>query len=247
MFSRKQPRSTDLRGPIRASKQQTSVRIDALVFPIFLTILLALTAPKCLATTSGTAESDGIAISGANLATEAGGTTPPDNGSRLARANDGSMAEESNDAPAFTASHSPSVVNDPPSGVLRSYQKTIDPALSTKCIVFHESLCRALKNRRIVFLATIQTAALVSDGVTTRQFLHRGYVEVEPVARILIGSKPTWGRMAPLGAVQVAAGMWLAERMAMSRHVWVRRFWWLPQIMGIAGNLAATGHNFALH
>jgi hypothetical protein len=247
MFSRKRPRNTELRGPIRASRRATSVRIDALVFPISLTILLALTAPRCLATTSGTTESDGIAISGANLATEVQGTTPPDTRSRLARANDGSMAEESNDAPGFTASHSPSVVNDPPSGVLRSDNEAIHPVLSRKCILFRESLCQALKNRRIVFLATMQTAALVSDGVSTRQFIHRGYTEIDPVARILIGSKPTWARMAPLGAVQVVAGMWLAERMAMSRHVWVRRFWWLPQMIGIAGNAAATAHNFALH
>jgi hypothetical protein len=140
----------------------------------------------------------------------------------------------------------PYVVSAPPSGVLGSYTTANHPALSTKCIIFSESLCRAAKNKPILALATIQTAALVSDGVTTRQFLNRGYVEVDPVARILIGRKPTWARMAPLGAVQVAAGMWLAERMAISRHVWVRRFWWLPQIMGIAGNAAATAHNIAL-
>jgi hypothetical protein len=50
--------------------------------------------------------------------------------------------------------------------------------------------------------------------------------------------------MAALGAVQVFAGMWIAERMATKRHPWIRRFWWLPQIMGIAGNAAA--HNSTL-
>ena len=118
--------------------------------------------------------------------------------------------------------------------------------MPSRCIAFNESLCQALRNRRIVALGTMQTAALISDGITTRQFLRHGYTEVDPVARILIGSKPTWGRMAPLGAVQVVAGMWLAERMALSRHPWVRRFWWLPQMMGIAGNAAATAHNFTL-
>jgi hypothetical protein len=144
-------------------------------------------------------------------------------------------------------SDSAHAVNDPPSGVLGSYTRENHPALSTKCIIFSEGLCRATKNKAILALATIQTAALVSDGVTTRQFLNRGYIEVDPVARVLLGRKPTWARMAPLGAVQVAAGMWLAQRMATSRHVWVRRFWWLPQMMGIAGNAAATGHNVALH
>jgi hypothetical protein len=92
----------------------------------------------------------------------------------------------------------------------------------------------------------MQTAALVSDGVSTRQFLRRGYVEIDPVARIFIGRKPTWARMAPLGAVQVVAGMWLAEQMASSRHDWVRRLWWLPQVIGIAGNAASSAHNVAL-
>jgi hypothetical protein len=131
--------------------------------------------------------------------------------------------------------------------VLNSDRQAIHHVSSMKCMIFHETLCQALKNRPIVVLATLQTAMLVSDGVTTRQFLRRGYVEVDPITRILIGAKPTWARMAPLGAVQVVAGMWLAERMSMSRHQWVRRFCWLPQMIGIAGNAAATGHNFTLH
>jgi hypothetical protein len=245
MFSRKPPHSADRLVPIRASHREISLRSDALVFALFLTILLALTAGRCEAATGGSTESDGAAMSGANVATEARGATPPDAGSRLARANDGSIAEESNAVPAFTSNPSPFVVNDPPSGVLRSDDEAIHP-LPSRCLVF-SGLCQALKNRRIVVLGTMQTAALISDGITTRQFLRRGYTEVDPVARILIGSKPTWGRMAPLGAVQVVAGMWLAERMAMSRRPWVRRFWWLPQMMGVAGNAAATAHNFTLH
>ena len=154
---------------------------------------------------------------------------------------------ESSEAAAFRASPSPSAVVDPPNRLLKSDNRAIHPVRSTKCILFNESLCQALKNRRIVVFATMQTAALISDGVTTRQFLRRGYVEVDPVTRILIGTRPTWARMAPLGSVQVAAGMWLAERMATSRHVWIRRFWWLPQAIGTAGNAAATAHNFTLH
>jgi hypothetical protein len=129
----------------------------------------------------------------------------------------------------------------------RTYIETNHPARSGKCNLFQESLCRALKNRPILVLAAGQTAALVSDGVTTRQYLHRGYTEVDPVARILIGSKPTWARMAPLGAVQVIASMWLAERMASSGHVWVKRLWWLPQVVGIAANATASAHNVSLH
>src|SRR5260370_35566067 len=103
----------------------------------------------------------------------------------------------------------------------------MDAATSRKCIFFAEGLCRATKNKPILALTAIQTAALVSDGVTTRQFLRRGYTEVEPLARILIGPKPTWGRMAPLGAVQVAAGMWIPDRIAASQEARRRRVLWL--------------------
>jgi hypothetical protein len=159
------------------------------------------------------------------------------------------MSEESKEA-AFIASPASPAVIDPANSVLEVFQsgnQPIHPVPSTKCVIFNETLCHALKNRRIDVLATLQTAMLVSDGATTRQFLRRGYVEVDPITRLFIGRKPTWARMAPLGAVQVVAGMWLAERMSMSRHQWVRRFCWLPQMIGIAGNAAATGHNFTLH
>jgi hypothetical protein len=119
--------------------------------------------------------------------------------------------------------------------------------LPTKCIIFRGSLCQAVGDKRIFALATIQAAALISDGVSTRQFVRRGYSEVDPITKILLGSKPTWSRMAPPGAVQVVAGMWLAEQMAISRHIWIRRLWWLPQTIGIAGNFTATASNLALH
>jgi hypothetical protein len=117
---------------------------------------------------------------------------------------------------------------------------------SARCVLFNQTLCGAMKNKPVLGLATLQTAALISDGVTTRQYLDRGYVEVDPLTKILIGSKPTWARMAPLGMVQVLAGMWLAQQMADSQHVWVRRLRWLPQIAGIAANAAAAAHNAAL-
>jgi hypothetical protein len=191
-------------------------------------------------------ETDGTAISRVNLATEARGTTTPDAAAPRVDASDDATAEESDKAPAVTANYSPSAVNHPPSGVLQSDNKAIRRVLSRQCIIFNETLCRALTDKRVIVLTAVQTGALVFDGVTTRQFLHRGYTEVDPVARVFLGSKPTWGRMAPLGAVQAAAGMWIAERMAMSRHPWVRRFWWLPQVLGTAGNAAATAHNIAL-
>jgi len=114
------------------------------------------------------------------------------------------------------------------------------------CFLVVPGLCAAAKNKPIVAVAAIQTAVLIADGVTTRQYLTRGYVEVDPFTRVLLGRKPTWARMAPLGTLQVFAGMWLAERMETSRHGWIRRLWWLPQVVGIAANTSATANNVRL-
>jgi len=117
---------------------------------------------------------------------------------------------------------------------------------SSKSCAHFGDFCRAVRDRQIVLLAAGQSAALLYDGVTTRQFLNRGYVEIDPFARVFIGRKPTWGRMAPMGMVQVAAEMWLAERMKTSRNRWVRRLWWLPQTIGTSANSASIENNLRL-
>lgn len=239
MLSRTGSRGTGCLERIRT--KTISVRIHAFVFVSLLMILFAYAAPACLATANNDAETDAAANTGGNLASDARLTTPP---AGPGVAGDSSAAE-SDDTPIFRVGDAPSVV-DNTSSLLKSGRNSGDPAFSAKCVLLPAGLCQAVKNRRIVILASTQTAALISDGVTTRQFLRRGYVEVDPFARVFLGSRPTWGRMAPLGTVQVFAGMWIAERMASSRHVWVRRFWWLPQIMGIAGNVAASAHNVRL-
>jgi hypothetical protein len=219
-------------------------RIDALVFSSLLTILLPFIASECLAAANN---DDVVTSSSAKLAKTADATTATNPGPQGAGISDGSTVKESYDASAFTEGQPPFAVNDPLKRALKTQDKTGDPGLTGRCVLLERNLCGALKNRPIVLLGAIQTVALISDGVTTRQYLQRGYVEVDPLTRVLLGRTPTWGRMAPLGAVQVVAGMWLAERMSKSHHVWVRRFWWLPQTIGIAGNIAASAHNVTLH
>lgn len=256
MLLRNQPRNRNRqfsieRRSIDPTKCDISMRTVHLAF-FLLTVALAFQSPKCMAAASGAIESagptegDGPTVGSVNLAIDAQDTAQSDAAARPAGPGDDSITQETEHAPAFAPGHSALAVNGPPSGIVKFDENTIDASPSRKCIFFAEGLCRATKNKPILALTAVQTAALVSDGVTTRQFLRRGYTEVEPLARILIGRKPTWGRMAPLGAVQVVAGMWLADRMAASQNAWVRRFWWLPQVMGIAGNAAATGHNFTL-
>ena len=228
MLSRTRTRRTDRGGPIPANAHETS--IGAIVFAFLLTISLPGAASKCFATTSGT--DDGAAAS-AEARSEA--VAPP-----------AISLGEAGAAPESAAIRFAPAIPDPPS-ILDRDHKTLRPGLPRPCFLPPQNFCRALKNRRVVLLGGMQTAALISDGISTRQFLSHGYSEVDPVAKIFIGSKPTWARMAPMGAVQVMVGMWLGERMATSRHLWVRRFWWLPQTLGIAGNVAATVHNLTLH
>ena len=242
MFSNAQPPSRNRLHSIPA-RNGAFPRIDALLFPFLLSILLAFTASECLAAANN---DDVVTGSSAKPAKTADATTAPDPGPQGAGISDGSTAKESYDGLAFTESQPPFAVNDPLRRSLKTQYKTGDPRLSGRCVLLERSLCGALKNRPIVILGAIQTGALISDGVTTRQYLQRGYVEVDPLTRAFLGRTPTWGRMAPLGAVQVVAGMWLAERMAKSQHVWVRRLWWLPQTIGIAGNIAASAHNVTL-
>jgi hypothetical protein len=218
-------------------------RIGALLFPFLLTIVFAFTGPECLAATS----SNDDVTSSAKVAKTGNAATAPDPGSQGPGVSDGSTFGASYDASAFTESQPPFAVNDPLKRALKTQYKSGESTLAGKCVLFERNLCGALKNRPVVLLGAVQTAALISDGVTTRQYLHRGYVEVDPLTRAFLGRTPTWSRMAPLGTVQVIAGMWLAERMSKSQHVWVRRLWWLPQTIGIAGNITASAHNTTLH
>ena len=242
MFSSAQSPSRNRLHSIRA-RNGAFPWIDALVFSSLLTILLPFIASECLAAANN---DDVVTGSSAKLAKTADATTAPDPGPRGAGISDGSTFNEGADTLAFTESQPPFVVNDPLKRSLKTQYKAGDPTLSGRCVLLERSLCGALKNKPIVLLGAIQTGALISDGVTTRQYLQRGYVEVDPLTRTLLGRTPTWGRMAPLGAIQVFAGMWLAERMAKNQHAWVRRLWWLPQTIGIAGNIAATAHNLTL-
>jgi hypothetical protein len=246
MFFRKQTRGARHDGSIRVNRHDISVAIDALVFALPLMMLLAATATGVFARTGSPADGGDTASAVAEAGPPAERPISPSVAAGLATADAKLPAETSHTSAGFAAIRFTPAMPAPP-GVFESHTSAGASVLPQPCFLHFRSFCRALKDRRFVLLDGLQTAALISDGVTTRQFLKHGYSEVDPVAKIFIGSKPTWARMAPIGAAQVFAGMWLGERMASSRHVWVRRFWWLPQTLGIAGNVAATVHNRALH
>ena len=110
-----------------------------------------------------------------------------------------------------------------------------------ECILLSATLCHAVRDKPVLALGVAQSAALLADGITTQQRVQQGYTETDPVTRLFLGAKPNWGGMAPLGAAQCLLETWVAERMHTSRHKWVRRFWWVPQSVGIGGNIWGAG------
>lgn len=98
------------------------------------------------------------------------------------------------------------------------------------------------KDKSESLLAVTQGFFLVSDGIVTRTNGRRGHKELDPASRFVLGPYPTWNRMAPLGAVQEIVGIYLGTEMKRSRSHFIRKAWWIPQTVGIAGNLLGTSY-----
>jgi len=99
------------------------------------------------------------------------------------------------------------------------------------------------KDKTESILAVAQGFFLISDGIVTRSRVRNGdSYEGNPAVSFLTGRYPTWGRMAPLGAAQEVVGIWLGTEMKRSRNHFVRKIWWLPQAVGIGGNLSGTAY-----
>jgi hypothetical protein len=131
--------------------------------------------------------------------------------------------------------------------VLEEY-RVVEPAVRpAKCILLSGSLCAAVRDRSILALTAAQTALSISDGVTTMEFVKHGYVEVDPISRTLLGQRPSWNRMAPIGAIQIIGSMWLAGRMKASSHGWIRHTWWVPQLLQIGASAFGTANNLMLY
>lgn len=99
------------------------------------------------------------------------------------------------------------------------------------------------KDKAESILALTQGFFLVSDGIVTRADVRLGAnQEINPAIRLLTGPHPTWNRMAPLGAVQEIVGIWIGTEMKRSRNRFFRRAWWVPQAVGIGGNLSGAAY-----
>lgn len=110
-------------------------------------------------------------------------------------------------------------------------------------LILFAMLCRAVKDKPVMALTALQVAAIVADGITTRQDIKSGCcVEKDPFARAFLGPRPTWNRMAPLGAAQVVGEVWLSEKLKGARGR-ERHLWWLPLTIGTADNLGGISAN----
>jgi hypothetical protein len=88
--------------------------------------------------------------------------------------------------------------------------------------------------RRPETLAVLQGLAVLADAKTTHDFVSRGCVEVDPLTRPLIGLRPAYSRMIPLGIAEVAASYALARK-------WPRLRW--LQVGFTASHGGAAFHN----
>jgi hypothetical protein len=96
--------------------------------------------------------------------------------------------------------------------------------------------------RRVWFaLGFAQHGAALFDSLTTREAMAH-YHELDPLLRPFAHSAALYPAMqiGPFGLD------WLANRMATSRHKWVRRFWWVPQAAATAGFIWSGAHNLSL-
>lgn len=114
------------------------------------------------------------------------------------------------------------------------------------------------------WLAGVQGAAELSDGISTRHFTTCAYrsrftfeqggkvvtvrgqcvglEEADPISRVVLGAHPGWSRMIPIGAAEVAGSAWLAQRMRRSER-W-RRWWWAPQVALIGVHTVQGARNW---
>lgn len=104
------------------------------------------------------------------------------------------------------------------------------------CVLISKTLCEAIHDRLVMIFAGVHTTSLILDGAYTVRNVRKGYVETDPISRVLIGRHPTWNRMAPIGAAWIIAELYVTERMRHSHNRIVRKCAFVPQILGIASN-----------
>jgi len=99
-----------------------------------------------------------------------------------------------------------------------------------------DSHVRKSAERRVWKVLTVASlGAAAADVHFTIHNLNNGGYEKDPLARPFTNlPTPAYATFSMLGA---AAADWFGWKLQRSRHPWVRRFWWVPQVVQIQGNV----------
>jgi len=90
-------------------------------------------------------------------------------------------------------------------------------------------------------LTTASLGAAAADVHCTLQILHEGGYETDPLARPFTNlPAPAYATAAMLGAAGID---WIGLRMQSSRHLWIRRLWWAPQVAQIQFNIVGAAYS----
>jgi hypothetical protein len=103
-------------------------------------------------------------------------------------------------------------------------------------------------DRPVIALGLLEGASELFDGVTTKHFLHHcsTCIEMDPISRSLLGSRPTWTGMIAAGSVEAFAAIYLNQGMRRSSHKFVRRCAPLVPLLLTAVHLIEGAHNLSL-
>jgi hypothetical protein len=104
------------------------------------------------------------------------------------------------------------------------------------CLLVVVSLCSVLRDRPVTALAGVHAAVATWDGVETRQGLHAGWGEADPLSRPFVRNNAT---MIAAGLVEVAGCAVIADKMRHSHHRVLRDTWFLWQTVPVAAHVVS--------
>lgn len=91
---------------------------------------------------------------------------------------------------------------------------------------------------KVLTVASMGAAAADIHNTIHSLHLHDGAYEADPLARPLTNlPAPAYATLGMMGAAGVD---WLGLKLQGSRHAWMRRCWWLPQVLQISGNIVGV-------
>ena len=99
-----------------------------------------------------------------------------------------------------------------------------------------------LRRRDWLALTIAQHSAATFDAWTTRKAISAGAYETDPLLR------PFSRNASVYAAIQISPLLldYVSKRMMTSRHGWMRRTWWLPQVVSTTAFFVSGTHNLGI-